>query len=136
MSLKAKFEQINESSSLLESQEVQKIADDITHFCYNNKDDILNDLQDEIQELKTELDIHDSTGNNLQRVFEELGDVLFVLGNLANRYHINSNEALKYSVQEFKRRIVSCEDHYRGSDISNASKTEMLSLWKEAKISE
>ena len=64
---------------------------------------------------------------------EELGDVLFVIGNLANRCGIDSARALEYSIQEFERRMIYCEEHYAGDDLAKAPKEEMIKLWKEAK---
>ena len=133
MSLKDKYKELSLLPPLKESQEVQKYTDDESNFGYDNKHDILKDLYDEIDELKEELDIHDKNNNNTQRIFEELGDVLFVIGNLANRYNIDSAEALKYSIKEFERRMIYCETHYKGKSLKNAPKEEMIKLWKEAK---
>ena len=94
MSLKDKYKELSLLPPLKESQEVQKYTDDETNFGYDNKHDILKDLYCEIDELKEELDLHDKTGDNVKRIFEELGDVLFVLGNLANRYDIDSAKSL------------------------------------------
>ena len=131
MSLKDKYIELSKLPPLKESQEVQKYTDEETNFGYDNKHDILQDLYDEIDELKEELDIHE-TKDNTKRIFEEFGDVLFVLGNLANRYNIDSAEALKYSIKEFERRMIYCEEHYNGN-MKNAPKETMIKLWKEAK---
>ena len=131
MSLKTKYDEFSKLPPLKESQEVQKYTDEETNFGYDNKHDILKDLYDEINELKEELDIHE-TANNTQRIFEEFGDVLFVLGNLANRYEIDSADALKHSIKEFERRMLYCEAHYDGN-LKTAPMEVMLKLWKEAK---
>ena len=69
--------------------------------------------------------------NDKAHMAEELGDVLFVLGNLSNKFDIDCNDALLHSINEFKRRIIYCEEHCNnGTLISNA---EMIKLWKEAK---
>ena len=134
MSLKQKFAELEKFTPLNKSQKVQEIADKETNFGYDNKHDILQDLYDEINELKEELDVQDNNKNNLKRIFEELGDVIFVLGNLANRYGIDSEKALEYSITEFERRMIYCEEHYKGDDLSKAPKEEMVKLWKEAKL--
>ena len=131
MPLKDKYLELSTLPPLKESQEVQKYTDKETNFGYDNKHDILQDLYDEIDELKEELDIHE-TKDNTQRIVEEFGDVLFVLGNLANRYNIDSAEALKYSIKEFERRMIYCEEHYNGN-MKEAPKDIMIKLWKEAK---
>ena len=131
MSLKDKYTELSKLPPLKESQEVQKYTDEETNFGYDNKHDILQDLYNEIDELKEELDIHETMPNN-KRIFEEFGDVLFVLGNLANRYNIDSAEALKYSIKEFERRMIYCEEHYNGN-LKDAPMETMIQLWKEAK---
>ena len=133
MSLEKKYKELSSLSPLEESQAVQKYTDEETNFGYDNKHDILQDLYNEIDEIKIELDAYDKNNNNAKRIFEELGDVIFVLGNLANRYNIDSSEALKHSIKEFERRMIYCETHYKGENLKNASKEEMIRLWKEAK---
>ena len=132
MSLIKKYKEFSLLQPLEESQAVQKYTYEETNFGYNNKNDILKDLYDEIDELKKELNKYNKQ-KNIQRIFEELGDVLFVLGNLANRYNINSADALKYSIKEFERRMIYCETNYKGENLKNAPKEEMIRLWKEAK---
>ena len=134
MSLKDEYLKLNTLAPLEKSQQVQRITDEATNFGYDNKHDILKDLYNEIDELKEELDNHNEKNSNIQRIFEEFGDVLFVLGNLANRYNISSAEALEYSIKEFERRMIYCEEHYDGDDLKTAPMEEMLRLWKEAKM--
>ena len=133
MSLKQKFKELETLPPLAKSQKVQEVADAETNFGYDNQHDILQDLYDEIDELKEELALHDQHSDNSQRILEELGDVLFVLGNLANRCGIDSARALEYSIQEFERRMIYCEEHYAGDDLAKAPKKEMIKLWGEAK---
>ena len=133
MSLKQKFKELETLPPLAKSQKVQEVADANTNFGYNNQHDILQDLYDEIDELKEELVVHDQHGDNSKRILEELGDVLFVIGNLANRYGIDSARALEYSIKEFERRMIYCEEHYAGDDLAKAPKKEMIKLWGEAK---
>lgn len=134
MSLKEKFLKFDNLAPLEKSQKIQEIADDETNFGYDDKHDIIQDLYDEIDELKEELEIQDKNKNNLQRIFEELGDVLFVIGNLANRYGIDSAKSLEYSIKEFERRMIYCEEHYNGElPLKQAPKEVMVKLWKEAK---
>ena len=131
MSLKEKYDIFEKLPPLKKSQEVQKYTDEETNFGYDEFHDILKDLYDEINELEEEIE-KDKNNNNKQRIFEEFGDVLFVLGNLANRYNIDSAEALNYSIKEFERRMLYCESHYNG-ELKTAPKDIMIKLWKEAK---
>ena len=133
MTLKNEYKKLENLPPLEKSQQVQKLTDEATNFGYDNKHDILKDLYDEIHEMEEELNKHNKEIDNTQRILEELGDVLFVLGNLANRYNISSAKALDYSIKEFERRMIYCEEHYKGGDLKIAPQEEMIRLWKEAK---
>ena len=133
MSLKSDYKELEKLSPLEQNQKVQAITKKETGFGYEKVDDILQDLYDEIDELKSEIKLNNNNNNNKARIFEELGDVLFVLGNLANKFNINCNDALLYSINEFKRRIIYCEEHCNNGTLKQISNTEMIKLWKEAK---
>ena len=133
MSLKSDYKELEKLSPLEQSQKVQAITKKETGFGYENTDEILQDLYDEIDELKSEIKLNDNNNNNKTRIFEELGDVLFVLGNLANKFDIDCNDALLHSINEFKRRIMYCKEHCSCGDLKQISNTEMIKLWKEAK---
>ena len=133
MSLKNDYKGLETLSPLEQSQKVQAITKHQTGFGYEKIDDILQDLNDEVEELKSELKLNGRNNNNKIRIFEELGDVLFVMGNLSNKFDIDSNDALLHSIGEFKRRIIYCEEHCSSGDLQRTSNTEMIKLWKEAK---
>ena len=61
------------------------------------------------------------------RAEEELGDVLFVLANIARRWGINAEEALRRSSRKFERRFRAIEDGLaaQGGDVQEASLVEM-----------
>ena len=133
MSLKSDYEEFGNLSPLEQSQKVQAITKTKTGFGYDNVDDIFQDLYDEINELKSEIKLNNDSDGNKTRIFEELGDVLFVIGNLANKFGIDSNDALLHSINEFKRRIIYCEEHCNCGNLKRISNAEMIKLWKEAK---
>ena len=70
-----------------------------------------------------------------KRIESELGDVLFVLANIARRWHINPEEALRASNAKFQRRVEYIEDRLReqGRDIRSTSLTDMEVLYQEGK---
>ena len=133
MSLKSDYKELEKLSPLEQSQRVQDITKKETGFGYENADEILQDLYDEIDELKSEIKLNNENNSNKTRIFEELGDILFVLGNLANKFDIDCNDALLHSINEFKRRIMYCKEHCDGGNLKQISNTEMIKLWKEAK---
>lgn len=69
------------------------------------------------------------------RVESELGDILFVIANIARRWQINPEEALRKSNQKFSRRFRYIESQLatRGRSIRDASLTEMEELYQQGK---
>jgi MazG family protein len=72
------------------------------------------------------------------RVEEELGDVLFVLTNIARRWGVNAEEALRRSTRKFDRRFRAIETGLveRGTDVQRASLVEMEEVYQAAKAAE
>lgn len=70
-----------------------------------------------------------------QRIESELGDVLFVLANIARRWHINPEEALRASNAKFQRRVEFIERRLKehGRDIRTATLEEMEQFYQEGK---
>jgi tetrapyrrole methylase family protein/MazG family protein len=70
-----------------------------------------------------------------ERIEGELGDVLFVIANIARRWGINPEEALRRSNAKFERRFRYIEDRLReqGRDIRDVSILEMEELYQEGK---
>lgn len=69
------------------------------------------------------------------RIEQEIGDVLFVIANIARRWGINPEEALRDSNRKFARRFqyIEAELKRRGRDIDEASLVEMETLYQEGK---
>ena len=127
--LQEEFIEINnnyKTDSITKCQETQKSVKTTTNFGYNESRDIMKDLNNEIIELQNEIDL-----NNNKRIEEELGDVIFVLCNLANQYNINLNDALNHSTEEYQRRLTYVENKLQ----KTPTDTEIIQHWKEAKNS-
>jgi len=73
-----------------------------------------------------------------RRIESELGDVLFVVANIARRWHINPEEALRASNRKFERRVRYIEDALRGEgrSLREATLQEMEALYQEGKLRE
>ena len=69
------------------------------------------------------------------RIEGELGDVLFVLANIARRWHVNPEEALRRSQRKFERRVRYIEEQLRaqGRDLQSATLAEMEALYQQGK---
>ncbi len=73
-----------------------------------------------------------------QRLEDELGDLFFVLVNIARYLSLDSESALKKTNRKFKRRFQWMEDRLRASGRSpqQSSTEELESLWQQAKQQE
>ncbi len=73
-----------------------------------------------------------------QRMEDELGDVLFVVANLARRWGINPEDALRRSNQKFARRFQAIESHLKaeGRRMQETSLSEMEAIYDAQKRAE
>lgn len=69
------------------------------------------------------------------RLEDEVGDLFFVMVNLARYLTLDPESALKRTNRKFKRRFQRMEErlHEQGQDVHAASLEEMEALWQEAK---
>lgn len=113
-------------------------------------------LEEELRELSTEFfgqtvpesiepDVNTAessdaplSGDVHQRATDELGDVLFVVANIARRWGINPEEALRRSNQKFARRFRGIEAAVRSSGraLQDVSLAEMEAIYQTNKRSE
>ena len=94
-------------------------------FGYELNDEIINDLHDELNEMYEEIE----KGDN-EKIEREIGDVVFVLCNLSNKYKIKLDEALKKSTIEYQKRL----EYIQNKIGQNKMDKEIINqLWKEAK---
>ena len=72
------------------------------------------------------------------RMEGELGDVLFVLANIARRWHINPEEALRASNAKFQRRVQFIEQRLKDQnrELRDATLNEMDVIYQEGKRAE
>ena len=89
-------------------------------------------LDEEIQELKDA-----SRGNDPEHTAEELGDVLFMVVNIARRLNVDPDAALNMVCEKFRRRFQFMEECARneGREISDYTLEELDSFWDKAKES-
>jgi nucleoside triphosphate diphosphatase len=71
-----------------------------------------------------------------QHLEEEVGDLFFVLVNIARYLSLDPESALRKTNRKFKRRFQWIEEQLRtsGRGLQQASMTELESLWQQAKI--
>jgi len=91
---------------------------------------VLRKLDEEMKEFKEALSIQDR-----ERIREEIGDLLFVLVNIARFLRIHPEEALRKTVKKFISRFSHIETSLRkeGKTFHESNLMEMDRLWEEAK---
>lgn len=102
-------------------------------FEWNNKEEVWEKLYSELTELKyeTELPPQDSKRRNIDL---ELGDVLFVLVNIARWEHLNPEESLLLATEKFKQRFRQMEA-LADRPLKELDKADLASLWQRVKAS-
>ncbi len=115
--------------ALLEALKITKKVATVG-FDWKNKEDIFAKIDEEVAELKDALEKGDT--NNIE---EEVGDLLFVIVNLARRLDIEPETALKRSNRKFRRRFrfIEKELEAAGKTLEESDLEEMDSLWNIAK---
>jgi len=115
--------------ALIQAQRTQEKAASVG-FDWPDLKPILAKLDEEREELAEALITEDP-----ELIYEELGDMIFTLVNLARKLSIDAEAALKDCTKKFSRRFHSIEDHYKtsGADIHEASLEELDSHWEKAK---
>ena len=104
-------------------------------FDWPNVGAVLEKLDEEVQELKHEID---KDAANHQAIAEEVGDLLFVAVNVARLLGVDPESALKASNRKFRRRFRYIEDRLRaqGRKPADSDHIEMNRYWDEAKANE
>lgn len=96
---------------------------------------VLEKLDEEVEELKQAVAC---ARPNHQDIAGEVGDLLFVVVNVARLLGVDPESALKTSNRKFRRRFRYIEDRLRaqGRKPADSDHIEMDALWDEAKVKE
>jgi ATP diphosphatase len=99
-------------------------------FDWNDPRAVLAKMREELDELEAELD-----GADKARMRDEIGDMLFVVANLARHLDIDPESALRGTNQKFRNRFGHVEDMIgaSGQSLKDASLEEMEGYWQAAK---
>jgi MazG family protein len=102
-------------------------------FVWPTVQDVIGKLHEEVGELIAEVEAGD-----LEKARHELGDVLFVVANLARTLEIDPEDAIRYTNAKFVRRFkyVEAKLAERGKTRGQSDLTEMDALWDEVKALE
>jgi MazG family protein len=114
--------------ALMRAEKLTKRAARI-NFDWPTSDQVLAKLDEELAELKAA----EASGDQ-DHITEELGDVLFVMANLARKLKVDPEEALRRANAKFTRRFQYIEQRLAERDLSGPQPLdEMEALWVEAK---
>ena len=115
--------------ALLEAQQLTSRAASVG-FDWENPDQVLAKLEEELKELS------EARRRDLrEEVEQELGDLLFVLVNLARLLKVDAEQALRGTNAKFRGRFGYLERKLmdQGKPLADATLAEMDKLWEEAK---
>jgi tetrapyrrole methylase family protein / MazG family protein len=115
--------------SLLKAQKIQKKAAK-EGFDWTQIDDVFNKLDEEVAEFKEAVLKKSST-----EMQSEIGDIFFVITNIAKFYKIDAEEALRSTNNKFIKRFQYIEQKLeeKGKSLKDSSIEEMERYWQEAK---
>jgi MazG family protein len=103
-------------------------------FDWPDIEGVFDKLQEEVSELK---EVISSGGDDKQRekLEDEIGDMLFVMVNIARYLKIDSESALKRANRKFKARFRYMEGELarQGKSLEETPLSEMEALWQKAK---
>jgi tetrapyrrole methylase family protein/MazG family protein/ATP diphosphatase len=102
-------------------------------FDWPSTDEVMAKLDEELGELRHEIDVGD-----LPKARAELGDLLFVVANLARKLDVDPEDALRACNAKFERRFHHIEKALaeRGKTPDQSDLAEMDGLWNDAKALE
>ena len=107
-------------------------------FDWKNVEEIFAKMHEELDELRDAITTHAETNDEADHahVREELGDLLFVITNIARRLNVEPEAALKLSNRKFRQRFRFIEDRLREQQrkFDEVTIEDLEALWQEAKL--
>jgi len=102
-------------------------------FVWPSAKEVLDKLDEEVAELKAEI-----AAGDVEKARQEMGDVLFVVANLARSLDVDPEDALRATNAKFTRRFSYIEEKLaeRGKTPEQSSLAEMDALWDEVRAAD
>ncbi|HFQ81420.1 MAG TPA: nucleoside triphosphate pyrophosphohydrolase [Desulfobacterales bacterium] len=118
--------------SLPALRRAQRVSERAAHngFEWSGRQAAINKFSEETEEL-----LEAMKDNDQNHIIEEMGDVLFMLVNLARLYNINAEDTMHLATEKFIRRFRGLENLAleEGLNLHDLSETELLNLWQRNK---
>ena len=114
--------------ALLRARRIQEKAASVG-FDWNNHNQVLEKIDEEINELKKALIQN-------KGIEDELGDVLFTIVNLSRHLKIDPEKSLRFSIEKFSKRFKKIEKDLDSEqiNINDLSLEELDRIWEKNKI--
>lgn len=115
--------------ALIRAEKLQSKASKVG-FDWHSAHLVLDKIREETNEIEEAL-----AKNDAKNIEEEIGDLLFVVANLARHLTVNPEDALRKANLKFIRRFNYIEENIKAldNDIKSASLEEMERFWNEAR---
>ena len=120
--------------ALVEAQQIASRAAGVG-FDWENVDQVFEKLDEETRELHAARNEAEPDGEEMEN---EIGDMLFVIVNIARFLKVDPEQALRKTNAKFRRRFGHVESGLaaQGKSIREATIEEMEALWQHAKLAE
>jgi len=106
-------------------------------FDWQSVADIFDKLREEVEELRAAIETHAGSNEEADhtRVREELGDLLFVITNIARHLNVEPEAALKLTNRKFRKRFSYIEEQLRArkKNFDQSTLSELEEIWQQAK---
>ena len=122
--------------ALIKAYKIQKKAKQ-AGFDWDNPEDVLNKVYEEIEELK-QVTIESQSEMDFKVVEEELGDLLFSVVNFSRFMKVDPEVALDRANKKFIKRFEKVEEEFckQGRDMLETPLKELDEVWNKVKLDE
>jgi XTP/dITP diphosphohydrolase len=122
---------------LVQAMRIQEKAKQVG-FEWDNKEQVWEKVEEEANELKAEVNAMDAGKGSIEKMEEEMGDLLFSIVNYARFLNIDPDQALARTNKKFIKRFQAMEEVVtaEGKQMTDLNLAEMDAIWNAVKLSE
>jgi XTP/dITP diphosphohydrolase len=122
---------------LVQAMRIQEKAKQVG-FEWDNKEQVWEKVEEEASELKAEVQAIDAGEGSVEKMEEEMGDLLFSIVNYARFLNIDPDQALARTNKKFIKRFQAMEEIVggEGKKMTDLNLQEMDAIWNTVKLSE
>ena len=115
--------------ALTRAKKIQKIASKVG-FDWDDPKDAMEKVKEELSEI---LDVYKS--ENMEKITEEVGDLLFASVNVSRMLNVNEEDALNSTIKKFIYRfsVIESKAKEKNKSLENMTLEEMDEIWNSAK---